>query len=110
MNSVKTLGLIIALVVSAFSVNAFAAKQTVKKKQQKQVATKKSKKAPKKVAKESGSANLQTDINFNDSVLHGRYQTPDEATAKVENEKSLSDLLAVRTQFKDRLKKSSEQN
>jgi|GEM_PF-3021870 len=55
-------------------------------------------------------AKLSTDINFNDSVLHGRYQTPDEATAKVENEKSLADLLAVRTEFKDRLKKSSEQN
>ena len=53
---------------------------------------------------------LQTDINFNDSVLHGRYQTPDEATARVENEKSLADLLAVRTQFKDRLNKASEQN
>ncbi len=65
-----------------------------------------------KAAKKTGDerAKLQTDINFNDSVLHGRYETPDEANAKIENEKVLSDLLAVRTNFKDRLKKSSGQN
>jgi hypothetical protein len=55
-------------------------------------------------------AKLSTDISFNDSTLHGRYQTPDEASVKVENEKVLRDLLAVRTNFKDRLQKSAEQN
>lgn len=47
--------------------------------------------------------NLQTDIQFNASTLHGRYQTPAEALAKVENEKNLNDLLMPRTHFKDRM-------
>lgn len=46
---------------------------------------------------------LQTDIQFNASTLHGRYQTPAEAFAKVEDEKNLSDLLMPRTHFKDRM-------
>lgn len=46
---------------------------------------------------------LQTDIQFNASTLHGRYQTPAEALAKVEDEKNLNDLLIPRTHFKDRM-------
>lgn len=76
-----------------------------------QVAFATPKKKKKKTVKSTlSTSKLQTDINFNDSVLHGRYQTPEEATARVENEKLLSDLLGVRTHFKDRLKKASEQN
>ncbi len=52
---------------------------------------------------------LQTDVRFNDSVLHGRYQTPTEAMAKVENEKVLKDLIGIRKHFKDRLLKAAEQ-
>ena len=55
------------------------------------------------------SGELQTDVKFDDSVLHGQYQTPDEALARVENEKGLSDLLGVRKHFKDRLQTASEQ-
>ncbi|MAV92022.1 MAG: hypothetical protein CL676_11435 [Bdellovibrionaceae bacterium] len=47
--------------------------------------------------------NLQTDIKFNASTLYGQYQTPAEAMAKVEDEKSLDDLLIPRTHFKDRM-------
>jgi hypothetical protein len=47
--------------------------------------------------------NLQTDIKFGGSTLHGQYQTPAEALAKVEDEKNLNDLLIPRTQFKDRM-------
>lgn len=134
MKSQLKLGLIIAFFFSALSVTTLAqpadtsskaktkkhhmkrnqpAKQPVKKGKRAVVKHSKSKtvgmtKNKKSVSDET--AKLSTDINFNDSVLHGRYQTPDEATAKVENEKSLADLLAVRTEFKDRLKKSSEQN
>lgn len=128
------LGLILAFFFSALSVTALAetstssskskkhhskksqpAKQQVKKGKRSVVKNSKSKHTDvsKSVTKKSvndETAKLSTDINFNDSVLHGRYQTPDEATAKVENEKSLADLLAVRTEFKDRLKKASEQN
>lgn len=52
---------------------------------------------------------LETDVRFSDSAVHGKYQTPDEALAKVENEKTLSDLLGVRKHFKDRLLEASEQ-
>lgn len=52
---------------------------------------------------------LKTDFKFDDHDLHGQYQTPDEALAKVENEKGLSDLLGVRMHFKDRLHEAAEQ-
>lgn len=55
------------------------------------------------------SEDLQTDVKFDDSVLHGQYQTPEEALAKVENEKGLGDLVGVRKHFKDRLQTASEQ-
>lgn len=55
-------------------------------------------------------AKLQTDIEFNDSVLRGRYQSPDEAVARVEREKALDDLLSVRKDFKDRLKQARDEN
>ena len=104
MKILLALALIIGFVQAEF---AFAA--TTKK------AAKKSttKKVAKKTTKKSGvteTSKLSTDISFNDHSLHGRYQTPDEANARVENEKVLSDLLAVRTHFKDRMKKASEQN
>jgi hypothetical protein len=57
----------------------------------------------------AASGELQTDVKFDDSVLHGQYQTPEEALARVENEKGLSDLLGVRKHFKDRLATASEQ-
>jgi hypothetical protein len=126
-NSAKTqfiLGLILALAFVAFSglAQAETSAPVKKSEQSKKHSSKKHKskgkravvkKTAAKASKKSdngSTAKLQTDINFNDSVLHGRYQTPDEATAKVENEKVLADLLAVRTNFKDRLKKASEQN
>lgn len=59
--------------------------------------------AKKRVKKMPQGVNLQTDIQFNASTLHGRYQTPAEAFAKVEDEKNLSDLLVPRTHFKDRM-------
>lgn len=52
---------------------------------------------------------LKTDIKFDDHDLRGQYHKPDEALAKVENEKGLSDLLGVRKHFKDRLQEAAEQ-
>lgn len=52
---------------------------------------------------------LQTDVSFDDSVLRGQYQAPEEALVKVENEKGFSDLLGVRKHFKDRLSVAAEQ-
>lgn len=51
---------------------------------------------------------LSTNVNFEDLVVSGQYQYPDEATATVENEKTLNDLIGVRKDFKDRLKLSSQ--
>jgi hypothetical protein len=67
------------------------------------------KQAHKGKAKAKAKSDLQTDVKFDDSVLHGQYQTPEEALAKVENEKGLNDLLGVRKHFKDRLATASEQ-
>lgn len=54
-------------------------------------------------------AHLQTNVNFDDHGVTGEYQMPDEALARVENEKSLTDLLGPRKHFKDRLATASEQ-
>lgn len=60
-------------------------------------------------AKVKKTEELQTDVKFDESVLHGQYQVPEEALAKVEDEKALSDLIGVRKHFKDRLATASEQ-
>ena len=67
--------------------------------------------APKKStrAKQKAQGDLKTDVRFDDSVLHGQYQVPDEALAKVENEEGLNDLLGIRKNFKDRLLESAGQ-
>lgn len=69
------------------------------------------KKAGKRAAikRAASKSDLQTDVKFDDSAVHGQYQVPEEALAKVENEKGLSDLLGVRKHFKDRLTESAEQ-
>lgn len=66
------------------------------------------KKAAAKVAKKK-SGDVSTNHNFDDHGVRGEYQMPDEALAKVENEKLLGDLLGVRKHFKDRLVEASEQ-
>ncbi len=91
------------LVVASSSQVALAA--TTKAKSKKAQAHK----VAKKVAPRKESAELSTDVKFGDLALHGQYQTPDEALAKVENEKGLSDLLGVRKHFKDRLATAAEQ-
>ncbi|MBX3021968.1 MAG: hypothetical protein KF799_09855 [Bdellovibrionales bacterium] len=73
----------------------------------KKAIAKKSQKAKGKAAKPRG--DLKTDVRFDDSVLYGEYQSPQEAVARVENEKGLSDLLGVRKHFKDRLSEAAEQ-
>jgi hypothetical protein len=53
---------------------------------------------------------LSTNVNFEDQLVNGKYAYPDEALATVEDEKLLNDLLAVRKNFKDRLKQTSMRN
>lgn len=92
-----------------------AVKKSSKAKMQKKLAksAKRAVKASKKISaakpKAASASELQTDVKFDDSVLHGQYQTPEEALARVENEKGLDDLLGVRKHFKDRLATASEQ-
>ncbi|MEQ1877552.1 MAG: hypothetical protein ABL958_12975 [Bdellovibrionia bacterium] len=50
---------------------------------------------------------LGTKFNFEDMMVKGRYQYPDEAVTSVEDEKGLNDLLGVRKHFKDRLQQSA---
>jgi hypothetical protein len=84
---------------------------SVKKAKAKKKASKKARRTARKktAAQNSAADELQTDVKFDDSVLHGQYQTPDEALARVENEKGLNDLLGVRKHFKDRLATASGQ-
>lgn len=48
-----------------------------------------------------------TDVSFDDVLVQGKYHFSDEAVTTVESDKVLDSLLGVRTDFKDRLKKSA---
>lgn len=48
-----------------------------------------------------------TDVSFEDVLVQGKYHFSDEAVTTVEDDKVLDALLGVRTDFKDRLKKSA---
>ena len=65
-----------------------------------------------KVKRESGNAaaKLSTTMAFSGSRVGGQYQVPSEATAKIENEKPIEELLGLRTQFRDRMKQDEERN
>ena len=95
--AVLSLGLVFA---SSSPASAAVAKKTRAVKAKKSAGTKK---------KQKPAAEVHTNHNFDDHGVTGKYQMPDEALAKVENEKSLSDLLGVRKHFKDRLAEASEQ-
>ena len=47
-----------------------------------------------------------TNFNFEGSRVSGQYKSGGETASIVENEKVMQDLLSVRTDFKDRIKKS----
>ena len=88
------LSLITLLIVAISAPMSLAAKKRVKAKR------------PKTKMNE---AQLSTNVEFNPLTVHGRYQYAAEATAKVENEKVLFDLLGPRKDFKDRLNKQGKQ-
>lgn len=56
---------------------------------------------PAKVAKKKS-----TEMSFEDVLVQGKYHFSDEAVTTVEDDKILDALLGVRTDFKDRIKKS----
>lgn len=45
---------------------------------------------------------LSTNVDFNDQLVGGKYQSPMEALSVVEDEKSIDDLIGVRKNFQDR--------
>jgi len=49
----------------------------------------------------------QKEMNFEDLLVQGKYHFSDEAVTTVEEDKVLDGLIGVRTDFKDRLRKSS---
>ena len=49
--------------------------------------------------------NLKQEMSFNGSMVNGQYQFLGEATATVENDKLLEDLLGVPKNFKQRNKR-----
>jgi hypothetical protein len=48
-----------------------------------------------------------TEVSFDDVLVQGKYHFADEAVTTVEDDKVLDALLGVRTDFKDRVKKST---
>lgn len=94
------IGLMVALSVDAGAATKAASSRKAK-------STKNSTKG--KAAKNAHKGQLSTDVSFDDSVLHGQYQTPEEARALVENEKGFGDLIGVRKHYKDRLSQAAEQ-
>ena len=107
------LTLILGAVVASASLAGAAvvdsgAEQTTIAKKKKHTKKAKAVKRVKSKGAVKAKSDLQTDVKFDDSVLHGQYQTPDEAMARVENEKGLNELLGVRKNFKDRLATAAE--
>jgi hypothetical protein len=61
--------------------------------------------APK--AGEAKKKESQTNHNFEDLLVQGKYHFSDEAVTTVEEDKVLDSLIGVRSDYKDRLKKST---
>jgi hypothetical protein len=99
-----SVGLMLAMMTTGYSAGA-KTKHAHKRAKTKVSSTKS---GSKPVAKASD-RKLETNVKFDDSSLYGKYQVPDEALAKVENEKVLENVLGVRKHFKDRLLTASEQ-
>ncbi|MEY4616455.1 MAG: hypothetical protein RJB66_1415 [Pseudomonadota bacterium] len=45
---------------------------------------------------------LQKSIHFNNRVVRGKHQVPGDGSVTVENEKSIFNLISIRTDFNDR--------
>jgi hypothetical protein len=60
--------------------------------------------------KDDGKPQLGTSFKFSGSSLRGKYNNSMSATATVENDKYLEDLLGGRKQFEDRNQKELERN
>ena len=62
------------------------------------------------VAKTKGpKQEIKTEHNFSDLLINGKYQYPDEALIKVDDDKLLTDLIGYRKNFKDRLNRIGQE-
>ena len=61
---------------------------------------------PRVVPAKTRHSSLTTDAKFADQSVGGKYQLPMEALSVVENEKAIDDLIGVRTNFRDRVKRT----
>ncbi len=59
------------------------------------------------VAQAAAKKKKSTEVSFDDVLVQGKYHFSDEAVTTVEDDKILDALLGVRTDFKDRIKKST---
>lgn len=91
----------VALVLSLGASFAAQAKTAVKADVKAQEQTKSKAKASKKA--NAKNSKLSRDIVFDGSVVKGKYLSAGEAVSTVESEKTLDNLIGVRTDFKDRL-------
>ena len=60
-------------------------------------------------AEVSKQGSSQTSHSFEDLLVQGKYHFSDESVTTVEEDKVLDSLLGLRSDFKDRMKKSAEQ-
>lgn len=92
----KSMMLVLSLQIVSYSLSGFAA-PSVDAKQA----------APASAVK---SAKKSTDVSFEDVLVEGKYHFSDEAVTTVEGDKVVDALLNVRTDFKDRMKKSASRH
>lgn len=53
---------------------------------------------------------VNTEFNFNGMNVKGRYNMPSESLIRVEDDKSINNLIFIRSNFRDRIKESSSRN
>lgn len=92
--------LVALILISIFALNTEAAVKTSSKKSSLK------NKVSQSTKKSTVKSKLSTEVDFDGSTLHGRYQKSAETLATVENDKAMMDLLGNRKNFKDRLAKS----
>ena len=61
-------------------------------------------------ASAAGAKKKTTDVSFEDVLIEGKYHFSDEAVTTVEGDKVVDALLNVRTDFKDRMRKSASRH
>lgn len=56
------------------------------------------------------SKNVQKSISFNDHIVRGKHQVPGEGLVAIENEKTVFNLLSIRSDFNDRREKERQRD